>query len=101
MTSPSFTLDRSELVDFEAGLLTDFSGIPAYMHAPLREYLLAGKRPGGFVTAVLENDLMTAIGRADPDNLKSLQKYVRLLHNYLPVRSYGSKEAVEAWTARS
>ena len=37
---------------------------------------------GGFVQAVVNNDLMESFGRADHINKKYIGLYVKLLHNY-------------------
>jgi hypothetical protein len=52
---------------------------------------------GGFITAVLENDLRGAIGRADEDAFHNIKDIVRYLWNEVPAPCWGSKEKVKAW----
>lgn len=52
---------------------------------------------GSFVNAVLENDLIQAIGRADEDALDNLKEIVKYLYNEVPAQCWGSKEKVSAW----
>lgn len=53
--------------------------------------------PGGFLTAVLENDLAGAIVRADSHNKMTLNQIVGYICNYLPSSCWGSPEKVHAW----
>jgi hypothetical protein len=52
------------------------------------------------VTAVLSNDLMGAIGRADAENQRALREYGVYLYSYAPGGCYGSPERVTAWMTR-
>ncbi len=57
-----------------------------------------GRRPvGGFLTAVLSNDLAEACARADEQNLWSLPVIVGYVWNHLPSGCWGSPEKVAAW----
>ena len=75
-------------------------GIPGYMQEGLTEYFENRRPPGGFLTAILENDLMGAVARADDTNINCLRSYGTWLYECAPMRSsgiWGSKEAVENW----
>ena len=72
-------------------------GIPEHMVEAVYNYLEYGTPPGGFLTAVLSNDLMDALRRADDKNIESLPAWGRLLYNHIPPGAYGSRKAVEAW----
>lgn len=45
---------------------------------------------GHFLTAMMQNDLLETVGRADLTNLKMIGFYVRFLYNYFPM-SYHKK----------
>lgn len=60
-----------------------------------------GILPGGFLTAVLENDLVGAIGCADTDNMRDLTQIVFLVSNAMPVGCWGSVEKVCNWEGAS
>ena len=75
----------------------DYSGLPEHMRGGMKRYLEHGIMPGDFLTAVLRNDLMEAMGRADETNLYALPSYGRFLYYYAPRGSYGSPENVKAW----
>lgn len=53
--------------------------------------------PGGFVTAVLENNLKEAFVRADDYNLDSMKAIVTYCYSRLPSTCWGSAEAVREW----
>lgn len=55
--------------------------------------------PGGFVRAVLENNLSEAMGRADLHSRAALFAIVRWCHWNLPGGSWGSPENVRSWLA--
>ena len=59
------------------------------------EYAENGTPAGGFVTAVLENDLAGAFARGSRAGLADI---VRFVQNEIPHNSHGSREAVSAWT---
>lgn len=52
---------------------------------------------GGFLTALLANDLKEACGRADDDNLHNLPALVAYVYNHIPAHAWGSYERVAAW----
>lgn len=75
----------------------NWSLIPPHMEHGLRDYVIHGLPPGGFLTAILSNDFMGAATRADEANLRSLQGWARFLYNYVPRDCKGSPEAVTQW----
>jgi hypothetical protein len=54
---------------------------------------------GGFLEAVLSNDLKEAFGRADEENFAALGEIVRYCYNEIPHCCWGSPEKVEKWLA--
>ncbi len=65
--------------------------------ASITDYIDHGVPTGTFLTAVLSNDLATAVMRADPDNLASLKEIVQHLYWNSPSTAHGSPEKVKAW----
>jgi len=74
--------------------------IPERMMAGIRLYVDHGVPPGGFLTAVLENDLSGAVGHADAENLRNLPAYVTYLYNEVPAACWGSPAKVAAWRGK-
>lgn len=52
---------------------------------------------GSFIRAVLENNLMEALGRADEENLRDIMEICRFLYWNMPSVCYGSPKKVEMW----
>jgi hypothetical protein len=74
-------------------------GIPFHLWEGLVEYLSDRRPVGGFLTAVLSNDLTTASVRADPMVREHLVDVVLFLVNYAPADAWGSERKVAAWLA--
>lgn len=73
--------------------------IPPRMMSGLENWVLYGVKPGDFLTAVLENNLINAVSRADSENLKNLPAYAIYCYNELPQGAWGSKAKVDQWEA--
>lgn len=67
------------------------------LKAPLDDYLEYGHPVGGFLQAVLSNQLFEAVGRADLENRARLAEYVSYLYNHAPMYCRGSEERVREW----
>lgn len=77
----------------------DYSLIPDDTLESLTHYVNTGRDPGGFLTAVLANDLGKAVDRADNRNRYALVTLVIYLFNKVPVGAVGSYERVSDWKA--
>lgn len=75
----------------------DEYGLPEYMYDGFTRYYEHGVDPGGFMFAVLTNNLESAVGHADHVNMHLLPNYVKFLYNEVAASSWGSREAVEYW----
>lgn len=73
------------------------TGISEHLHGGLVRYLVYRIRPGSFLTAVLENDLKTAVAKADSISRQMLPELVDFLYRLAPRKCWGSVEAVDAW----
>ena len=88
--------DRKQL---EEGLTLHY--VPSRMHDAIRRYALDHQPVGGFLTAVLENDLHGALTRADTHNAICLTAWGHILYHYLPSQCWGSPAKVAEWLAHS
>ena len=70
---------------------------PERFRGGIERYLAHRIAPGSFLRAVLENDLMGAVGHADEESARELQALVRWLWQEMPSNLWGSKERVAAW----
>jgi hypothetical protein len=63
-------------------------------------YVTRGYEVGGFLTAVLENNLSAAVATADERSLAQLKHLMLFLWNEMPANCFGSKEKVKAWVRK-
>lgn len=68
------------------------------MLVTIEKYIEHHQPTGGFLQAVLSNQLKEAFGRADTDNLTNLQAFVAFLNWEAPSDCWGSAEKYQAWT---
>lgn len=75
----------------------NYSMLPEHMQEGAKRYVEKRIAPGGFLTAVLENNLVEACGRADLMNRNALHAWAQWLYMECPRGAWGSPEAVKAW----
>jgi len=85
----------------DAKLEQEVKRLPEHCRGGFLRYLRYGIEPGGFLLAVLANNLREAVGRADETNKRALADYVFVLYNYAPSAAWGSPERVEAWITKA
>jgi|TARA_Y100000310_G_scaffold219808_1_gene221234 hypothetical protein len=73
--------------------------VPIHTLDALERYIRDRLPPGGFLTAVLSNDLVGAFGAADSTNVEAMKEIIVFIYNRIPSSSWGSKEKVNAWIA--
>lgn len=71
--------------------------IPQYTLNSLKLYVEQGIPPGSFLCAVLENNLFSAINRADKANLAALVDIVKYVYNEIPSNAWGHPKAVSEY----
>ena len=79
--------------------MLDFSDyhVPEHTQTALTDYIERGIPVGGFLHAVLSNDLFGAVGRADSQNLPALKNIVNWVYNRAPQNCHGSEALVLRW----
>lgn len=75
----------------------DYSLLRSDVIESLQRYAVSHIETGGFLRAVLENNLSEACGRADEDNIKTLFHIVAYIYNELPLSCWGTPDRVERW----
>ena len=68
--------------------------IPTHTQEALINYIERGYEPGSFLYAVLSNDLLGAVSRADALNLPALKDIVQFVHNEMPENCCGNEAVV-------
>jgi hypothetical protein len=77
--------------------MVNYDDLPERLCDGMRRYLEQRIKPGDFLTAVLSNDLVEAIVRADEDMLEQLPAIIGWLLNEPPAICWGSSEKVRKW----
>ena len=77
--------------------MTDYSKLPTGLQGGIQRYIENGYPVGHFLTAVLSNDLLGAVSRADDKNIKLIPEIVKWLYNEAPGSCWGTVEQVQAW----
>ena len=70
------------------------------MMGAIHRYIDHGIPPGSFLTAVIENNLSEAVGRADDENCANLPAFVAYFYNEAPSPCWGSREKRLAWITK-
>lgn len=71
--------------------------IPFRMMDSLQRYIEDHVKPGDFLSAVISNDLRSAVVTADDENIYLLPTYIGFFYNEAPVSCWGSKETFKTW----
>jgi hypothetical protein len=71
--------------------------VPEHMRDGLVLWIEHGIMTGNFMTALMENDLMEAMGRADDENANNIKSWCIFLYSYAPRGCFGSPERVKMW----
>lgn len=86
-----------QLIDMSEPLI-DRRPMRADVKASLDNWAERAWMPGDFLRAVLENDLMQAINRADAYNLGTIAQITRYIYTNLPGGCHGSPDRVRVWS---
>jgi hypothetical protein len=74
-----------------------YERLPEHMQAGARRYIEQGIPPGGFLEAVLANDLVGAFARADEVNRGAMRAWTLWLYNDIPSSAWGDPSMVDEW----
>ena len=75
----------------------NYGRLPPHLQGGVKRYVEQGIQPGGFLTAVIENNLQLAVGHADPVSLAALRDITRFFYNELPSKCWGTREKRKLW----
>lgn len=71
--------------------------LPEHCQGGVRRYIEERVEPGSFLTAVICNDLTSAVQAADDINRLRLHQYVQFFYNHAPSNCWGSQKLFNAW----
>ena len=75
----------------------NYGRLPHHLQGGVKRYIEEGVPPGGFLTAVIENNLRLAVGHADNISLAALPQIVWFFHNESPGDCWGTPEKMKLW----
>lgn len=75
-----------------------WSAIPEITKESIDAWVESARPVGGFLQAVLSNDLSGAFARADHENQRAMWAIVSYLYNECPAACWGSPEQVKDWS---
>lgn len=68
---------------------------PPHLQQSITEFVTFGRPTGGFLRAVIENDLLESVARADPQNVVLLPHVAQFVRENVPASLLGSAEAYD------
>ena len=74
-----------------------YERLPETLRDGAKMWIEEGIRPGHFLSAVINNNLADAVGRADDQNVLRLHAIVGFWFNEAPARCWGSVDKAAAW----
>lgn len=83
------------MIDFEKYPI-NYETLPN-MEGSVRRYIENRLEPGGFLAAIITNDLAGAFSRADSTNIKLIQEFITWFYNHAPASCWGSPEVMRNW----
>ena len=63
----------------------------------IENYIKHRQVPGSFLSAIISNDLIGAVGRADDENMKNIPAFVEYFYNNAPPVCWGSEKNMNQW----
>ena len=97
MNYPDRNSDQFEAELYDSFTSSSYRDFPQTLRKGMVRYLVYGVPPGGFLSAVLENDLIGAIGKADDNNITKLEVICKWVYNISPCNCWGSRNKVLAY----
>ena len=79
----------------------NYSRLPEPLQCGARLWIEKGILPGGFLTAVLCNDLRETAMLADYKNARRIPEIVGFWYNEAPVTCWGTRGKIAAWHAHN
>lgn len=71
--------------------------LPEHIREGARKYIEEGRHPGGFLTAVVQNDLFSAFAKSDEINARRMRDILYFFWNEAPGECFGGKDKMDEW----
>ncbi len=90
---------RTSLIDELAARNAAMKAIPPLIRDGLKRYVEDGCPVGDFLQAVIANDLIESLNRADYNSTAAIASIASFVYNELPETCWGSRAVYRAWLA--
>jgi len=77
--------------------MRNYELLPEHIRKAVKAYVEDRIQPGGFLTAVIQNNLVESFKRADHINIKRMSDIVEFFYNEVPSACWGSSEKMKKW----
>ena len=77
--------------------MMNYTLLPSGLRGGVQQWIEEGIQPGGFLSAVIENDLRESLGRAYETNRARIFEIVSFFYNEAPSPCWGSVKNARAW----
>lgn len=81
-------------------IAVDFTTLREPLRAGMDRWIQHGIQPGGFLSAVIANNLREAFVKADDENIRAMASIVNWFYNEMPAPAWGWPEKAKAWAKR-
>jgi hypothetical protein len=79
------------------GMSTQGKQVPEQFHEPIINYIAHRRPVGSFLEAVISNDFIKAVTRADEEALENIPAFAVFFIMWAPADCYGSRGAYWKW----
>jgi hypothetical protein len=98
MSTEPDAIEPGAMMEPDAVMLSiDYDGCPEHLRSRMRCWIENGVIPGGFLSAVLQNDLAAAVAQADADSIAGTLLLMQFLHCRAPSGAHGSPAKFNGW----
>lgn len=77
-----------------------YAAIPEATRDSMMAYVEDRREPSGFLSAVICNNLINAVCKADKHNFLVIKEIAQWFYNVAPERCFGSPEKMSSWLKR-
>lgn len=74
-----------------------YACIPSRTRQSIDAWANSARPVGGFLLAILSNNLLAAVNQGDLENLRAIPAIVAYLYNRVPLACWGSESSVHEW----
>lgn len=90
-------MNRAQIDQLTAEAAEYIGMVPKHLRSACIAWVHEGRVPGDFLQAVIRNDLVDAVSRADRESLAGIVGLMQWFYNHAPGQCWGSRERLDTW----